>query len=331
MSKRAWMVRAGEGGWFWETNLEEKVASIGWLQQDDLSNITEKEQLRPLLTEWVRWWSSSTSEELSMSNVPNWMGQIWRFIGGIQQGDILMFKSNEVNKVFLGYATGVYVYDDSEEFSTHKQKVESWISVDWKDFSKAARRSLGTPLTVYELTKYIDEFEALMRGEAPAPMEETVPDELEEIQELQEELEERLEEQSFRMEKQLQDFLVDNWDKTELAREWELYRENGKLVGKEFETGAVGRIDLLAQARKGLGWLVIELKRGQTSDKTVGQVQRYMGWVMHNLADEETPVKGLIICFKATDKLHYALDILPKGLIEVMEYGVNFYLKPTNH
>ncbi len=137
-------------------------------------------------------------------------------------------------------------------------------------------------------------------------------------------------EHRFGLELHLQEFLIDHWDSLPLAKEWTILEEDGDLTGFEYRTD-IGRIDLLAQSRKGLGWLVIELKRGQTEDKTVGQVQRYMGWVKRNLADDETPVKGLIICFEATEKLHYALDILPKGLIEVMEYGVNFYLKPTSH
>jgi len=65
MSKRAWMVRAGEGGWFSETNLREKVASLGWLEKDDLSNIIEKEELRPLL---IKWWKSKWPYEEKPTN-----------------------------------------------------------------------------------------------------------------------------------------------------------------------------------------------------------------------------------------------------------------------
>jgi len=71
----------------------------------------------------------------------------------------------------------------------------------------------------------------------------------------------------FGLERHLQDFLIDNWEKTPLGKEWALHEEGGDIegYGYEFKT-AVGRIDLLARHRKHDRWLIIELKRGQTSD-----------------------------------------------------------------
>lgn len=130
---------------------------------------------------------------------------------------------------------------------------------------------------------------------------------------------------SFGIEHQLQDFLVGNWDKLELGAEWVVLEEDGEQVGSEYNTGEIGRIDLLAHARDGAGWLVIELKRDQTADQTLGQVKRYMGWVKENLADEDTPVKGLIICQEETPKLRYAL--VTENDVDLLLYEVSFRLK----
>ena len=74
------------------------------------------------------------------------------------------------------------------------------------------------------------------------------------------------------------------------------------------------------------GLVVIELKRGRSSDSTVGQVLRYMGWVEENLAKEGQQVHGIIIAQEADDALRYAV----KGLknVSVLTYRVDFKLSP---
>lgn len=133
--------------------------------------------------------------------------------------------------------------------------------------------------------------------------------------------------QTFSLERHLQDFLWDNWRDTPLGQEWELYAEEGEPdAGYEFPSG-VGRIDLLAKHKAKPQWLIIELKRGQTSDATVGQVLRYMGWIKENLAEPDEEVRGLIIAHEADDNLRYALSIIPD--IDLQCYEVQFHLHPV--
>jgi len=71
---------------------------------------------------------------------------------------------------------------------------------------------------------------------------------------------------------------------------------------------------------------VIELKKGQTSDATVGQVLRYMGWVRRNLANG-AEVDGLIVCRDTDQRILYALD--GQSNIRCMIYEVSFALRPA--
>ncbi|MBW2103232.1 MAG: DUF1016 family protein [Deltaproteobacteria bacterium] len=71
--------------------------------------------------------------------------------------------------------------------------------------------------------------------------------------------------------------------------------------------------------------LVVELKRNQTSDQTVGQLLRYIGWVKQHLAEDGDEVHGLIICHEADNALHYALSTVPD--VELRLYEVEFHLK----
>ena len=68
-------------------------------------------------------------------------------------------------------------------------------------------------------------------------------------------------------------------------------------------------------------YVVIELKKNQTSDTTVGQVSRYMGW----LKAQGKPTKGIIIASACERNLSYSLKVVPD--VEVYTYQVDFKLK----
>ena len=116
----------------------------------------------------------------------------------------------------------------------------------------------------------------------------------------------------------------DNWAQLELAPDWMLYQEPGdEEAGYEYPCD-VGRIDLLAKHRSKPSWLVIELKRNQTGDQTVGQLLRYMGWVEQHLAEEGDHVCGMIVCRQADNAIGYAVSALKN--VELRLYEVSFRL-----
>lgn len=136
-------------------------------------------------------------------------------------------------------------------------------------------------------------------------------------------------EHRFGLERHLHDFLRDNWEHTELGKDWEIYKEPGdEEAGYEYPC-AVGKIDLLAKHKSHPRWLVIELKRNQTSDQTVGQILRYIGWVKQHLAQQGEEVDGMIIGRQADDSLRYALSTIQN--VELRLYQVRFYLQPPNN
>jgi CRISPR/Cas system-associated exonuclease Cas4 (RecB family) len=132
----------------------------------------------------------------------------------------------------------------------------------------------------------------------------------------------------FVLERYLQAFLEDNWDKTALGKEWALYEEDGEVVASQYKAGAAGTIDLLARNGQKHKWLVVELKKGQSSDQTLGQVLRYMGWVEENLARGES-VEGLIIAEAVDERLRLALRNTRN--INVLLYEVDFHLRDMQH
>lgn len=125
----------------------------------------------------------------------------------------------------------------------------------------------------------------------------------------------------FYMEKQLEDFIIHNWENTELGKRFDLIIEHGELLSQQYRTD-IGPIDILAKDKKTNSFVVIELKKNQTSDDTVGQLTRYMGWIMEKKGDKN--VKGIIIAAEFDKKLEYALKAVPN--VEVFLYKVDFKL-----
>lgn len=133
----------------------------------------------------------------------------------------------------------------------------------------------------------------------------------------------------FGLERHLHDFLRDNWELTELGREWDIYSEPGDDdAGYEYPTD-VGKIDILAVHKSRPAWLVIELKRDQGADSAVGQLLRYMGWVSRHMAAPDDLVQGMIISRTVSKDILYALDAVGGDRIQVMQYEVNFNLNPV--
>lgn len=133
----------------------------------------------------------------------------------------------------------------------------------------------------------------------------------------------------FKLERHLQEFLADNWEKVSLNQHWSLYSENDDDdAGVEYPCD-VGSIDILARHKNGKDWLVIELKRNQAIDDTLGQVLRYMGWVKAELANPDEKVQGMIIARKASKKLHYALNAIND--VDLQLYEVDFRLRQVSN
>lgn len=91
------------------------------------------------------------------------------------------------------------------------------------------------------------------------------------------------------------------------------------LVGRQFST-AVGPIDLLAQDENGQ-YVVIELKRGRTSDRVVGQVARYLSWVTERMVQGDDDRARAIVVGREYDK-HFSAAITQLSRVKPYTYDI---------
>tara|TARA_Y100000588_G_C13662589_1_gene672761 strand:- start:52 stop:597 length:546 start_codon:yes stop_codon:yes gene_type:complete len=177
--------------------------------------------------------------------------------------------------------------------------------------SEEFRKSTDIPLTAINISNYSGEIESLLSGTGNAKLstnDESIEDP-----------------NAFAMESHLEDFLIANWEHTELGQDYDIYEEEGELVGKQYQTDT-GPMDILAVSKDNKTLLVVELKKGRASDAVVGQTLRYMGYVSEVLSLENQKVKGLIIALSDDQRIRRALAPL-NGSIEFYKYEINFKLK----
>jgi hypothetical protein len=139
--------------------------------------------------------------------------------------------------------------------------------------------------------------------------------------------EEELAEAAFSLEYQLRDFIAANLGSIPIGgRRLQLYVNEGGRDGIEYPS-AVGPIDILAQDENG-AYFVFELKRGNSPDRALGQLARYMGWVRQTLG-AGSDVFGVIVAKSISDNLRYGADVMPN--VSLFEYEIDFRLRAADN
>jgi restriction system protein len=235
-------------------------------------------------------------------------GMLWTVCKGLKKGDVVLSPDGEGN-YYVGEISGDYFYRP-DEVLPHRRPVK-WYdkTINRADMSQELKNSTGSVGTTCDVTKYATEIEKLIGDTAPPTIvsnDETVEDP-----------------NVFALEKHLEEFLIKNWKHTLLGKKYDIFEEDGELVGQQYPSDT-GNMDILAISKDKKELLIVELKKGRASDVVVGQIQRYMGYVQDELLEEGQRVKGVIIALEDDIRLRRALSVAPN--IEFYRYKVRFEL-----
>jgi restriction system protein len=234
---------------------------------------------------------------------------VWLLAKGVLKGDIVLCPNGKGS-----YMVGEVLDDYSYHINTnlpHRRTVKWYEAlIERSSMSEALKNSTGAIATYCNISRYAEEIEILIAGKRPSILIST---------------DSTVEDASvFALEKHLEDFLVENWKQSELGKLYDIYEEEGELVGQQYPSDT-GPIDILAISKDKKSLLVVELKKGRASDNVVGQIQRYMGYVKDELAEDNQVVKGVIIASDDDLRIKRALSVTIN--IELYHYEVSFKLK----
>ena len=306
-NRRLWRIRLGQHGVVAEECFSDGSAGLGFDIHEDLTG-KFPEKWREFNAIYIPVWLEANPGKSRIAAGLS-CGALWSFGYGIKVDDVLMAPAPD-GRFHFGTLSGEYYYEPENRFP-HRRRVDwSGPVVDRDSLSDGLLRSIRGPLSLVETTKHADEIDALLAGTQPPVISVADPD---------------VEDPAvFALEQHLEDFLVTNWDQTSLADDYELVQEEGEVIAQQFPTDT-GPIDILAVSKDNSELLVIELKRGRASDVVVGQVQRYMGYVVSELATEDQQVRGVIIALEDDQRLRRALTVAPN--VSFYRYRVRFDLE----
>lgn len=287
----------------WEYDLKNGTIALGWIELGDISELREKSELESR-------YRGVYGDTVSKSACTRDVNALWGFYHEISPGDVVIARRGTKKIIGIGTVTGSPFYDEKRGRERVAHSTEDFYSkflpVKWEEREIEFDRIVFSFYTIYEIS---EEKYRTLTGE------------------VSEEVAKRSAE--FALEKHLEDFIVKNFEGV-FRGQLELYRDEGS-VGQQYpivgsEGREIGYIDILAREPSTNSYVVIELKKGRESDKVVGQILRYMGWVAENLCQESESVKGLIICKDMDERLLYALKMV-QDIIKIKLYSVDFQLR----
>jgi restriction system protein len=300
---RAYRVRLGRGGASAEQALSEGWVGTDWLQGVDLTGQFPddwrafNQRYRDVVRE--------RGEVSSMVAAGLACAATWTLGHAIQTGDLII-SPDASGTLHLGRVTGPYEFAAGQQLP-HRRPV-TWLNQTFtkQDITEEFWKSIRGPFSVITIEGYEKELAELVQPTGTSLKVDGI------------EMEDAY---GFVLEKHLEDFLVEHWDRTTIGMTHDILIQEGEVVGRGLQTDT-GPADIVAQSKDGTEMLVIELKRGRASDAVVGQILRYMSFVQD--LDESKSVRGLIVALEEDERLHRALAMVPN--VSFMRYQLHFSL-----
>jgi restriction system protein len=235
---------------------------------------------------------------------------IWNFYHEISQGDFVIARRGLKTLVAVGEVVRTAFYAPGK---SPVNEHPNYMEIAWS----LPPRNKTYPTLVFQRRTVVElpeqKYSMLLEGNAPAA---EAPEPTEDVEDKNE----------FVLEKYLEDFIISNFDAI-FRGKLKIYEDTEEGEGQQYDTNEIGRIDILTLEPAANSFVVIELKKGQSSDRVIGQTLRYMGWVKKNLCTNGQAVRGLVICRNHSAKPSYALEMTKD--IDVRYYNVSFKLMET--
>jgi restriction system protein len=158
-----WMVRA-EGGQFYDDFREREVAGIGW---SELAEHVKPGMSRTAIVDLYLKVQPQTKKRTAIAGA----SQVWRFLNEIEAGDPVVTYSPSNRTYMIGTFTGPAVHHSewSEDHMSLARQVK-WLEreIPRDDLSQPTKNSLGSTLTVFQLSDHATRELLAQKGGTPA-------------------------------------------------------------------------------------------------------------------------------------------------------------------
>jgi restriction system protein len=175
-----WGIHAGRTGDADALFLKSNVIAVGWHEMGDLSKIACDREAYKLSV-------SKAYPNAKPGAVPNYAGQLLRFVCEMQVGDLVLYPSKLDRLIHFGQVQGGYSYNPKISPGYPNQRQVTWIKgVPRTQFTQGALYELGSAMSLFLVKTYADEYREVLEGgsvDEPASEDETLGIVAEEIEE----------------------------------------------------------------------------------------------------------------------------------------------------
>lgn len=157
-----WIIRAGEGGKYFDDFIKHDIVAIGW-QVKDLKSVNSKLSLQKI---YRKVYPKDSKQTISIN-----VGQLWTFAKEIEVGDVILTPNPLTRTIYLGKMKSEYKYNtkslgDLYQSYRHRRKIVWEKEVSRDLFSQDMKNSIGSTLTVFNIDKYAPEIETVLSGKS---------------------------------------------------------------------------------------------------------------------------------------------------------------------
>lgn len=175
-----WGIHAGRMGDADSLFLQNSVIAIGWHEMGDLASIAcNRDSFKSAV--------AKAYPNVKPGAVPNYAGQLLRFVGEMQIGDLVLYSSIRDRMVHFGRVEGAYVYKPRTSPHYPNQRPVAWLkAIPRTQFTQGALYELGSAMSLFQVKNYADEYRKALEGgivATPVNQDETVAIVAEDIEE----------------------------------------------------------------------------------------------------------------------------------------------------
>lgn len=159
-----WGIHGGRTGDADSLFLKSSVVALGWHEMGDLGGLKDREAFRAKV--------ATVYSKEAPGAIPNYTGQLYRFVHEMKKGDFIVYPSRHDRLVHLGRIEGDYRYDPAAEPGYPNMRDVKWLhAVPRTRFTQGALHEIGSAMSFFSVKNYAEEFRAALEGKAaPAPV-----------------------------------------------------------------------------------------------------------------------------------------------------------------
>lgn len=160
---KIWGIHGGATGDADPLFLQHNVVAIGWAEMGDPGKLkADREAFKASII--------AAYPGIKPGAIPNYAGQVFRFIHEMKMGDLVVYPSKRDRHVHIARVRGEYRYDPTVSREYPNQRSVKWLcDVPRTNFSQGALYEIGSAMSFFQVRNYAEEFRQAVEGKVTPP------------------------------------------------------------------------------------------------------------------------------------------------------------------